>query len=193
MNQALELFELLQSRRAAVVKHPTVEAQHVETLPPRAEPLSFLTLKTVEGIVMNMDLGNLEEQETWEGRMEKFVNLGNAYSSTNTLTGEKCYMVDEPLYRDILLAVAARKQNERSLATAASKLEQHIEEIGHSNERIMKGESDLLDKMSRRINRSFEQFREEHNTRMKNVMNDIREINASMVVSAEHGSVSGEM
>ncbi len=63
MNQALELFELLQSRRAAdVVKHPTVEAQHVETLTPRAEPLSFLTLKTVEGIVMNMDLGNLEEQ-----------------------------------------------------------------------------------------------------------------------------------
>jgi hypothetical protein len=30
-------------------------------------------------------------------------------------------------------------------------------------------------------------------TRMKNVMKDIREINASMVVSAEHGSVSGEM
>ena len=125
--------------------------------------------------------------------MEKFVNLGNAYSSTNTLTGEKCYMVDEPLYRDILLAVAARKQNERSLATAAIKLEQHIEQIGNSNERIMKGESDLLEKMSRKMNRSFDQFREEHNTRMKNVMNDIREINASMVVSAEHGSVSGEM
>ena len=125
--------------------------------------------------------------------MEKFVNLGNAYSSTNTLTGEKCYMVDEPLYRDILLAVAARKQNKRSLATAAIKLEQHIEQIGNSNERIMKGESDLLEKMSRRMSRSFDQFREEHNTRMKNVMKDIRELNASMVVSAEHGSVSGEM
>ena len=73
----------------------------IEALPPRAEPLSFLTLETVERIVTNVDLGNLEEQETWEGRMEKFVNLGNAYSSMNTLTGEKCYMVDEPLYRDI--------------------------------------------------------------------------------------------
>ncbi len=58
----------------------------------------------------------------------------------------------------------------------------YIEQIGNSNERIMKGENDLLEKMSRRMSRSFDQFREEHNTRMKNVMNDIRDINASMVV-----------
>ena len=194
MSQALELFELMQAKRAGDgVRLATVEAQHVEAEAPRAEPLSFLTLETVEGIVRSMDLGNLEEQETWEGRMEKFLNLGDAYTSTNTISGEKCYMVDELLYKDILLAVAARKQNERSLSTAASKLEQHIEEIGHSNDRIMKGEADLIEKMSRRMNSTFEQFREEHNTRMKNVMKDIREINASMVVSAEHGSVSGEM
>ena len=125
--------------------------------------------------------------------MEKFVKLGNAYSSTNTHSGEKCYMVDEPLYRDILLAVAARKQNERSLASAADRLEQHIVEIGRSNERILKGENDLLEKMSQRMNSSFEQFRVDHHVRMKSVMKDIREINASMVVSAENGSVSGEM
>ena len=113
MSQALELFELMQAKRAGDVgRLATVEAQHIEAEAPRAEPLSFLSLQTVEGIVSSMDLGNLEEQETWEGRMEKFVNLGNAYSSTNTHTGERCYMVDEPLYRDILLAVAARKQNE---------------------------------------------------------------------------------
>ncbi len=88
-------------------------------VPPRTEPLSFLTLETVEGTVMNTNIGNLEEHETWERRMEKFVNLGNAYSSENTLTGERCYMVDASLYRDILLAVAARKQNERSFAVAA--------------------------------------------------------------------------
>ncbi len=52
----------------------------------------------------------------------------------NTHTGEKCYMVDGALYKDILLAVAARKQNERSLATAAEKLEQHMEQIESSNE-----------------------------------------------------------
>ena len=102
-------------------------------------------------------------------------------------------MVDETLYKDILLAVAARKQNKQSLATAASELEQHIEEIGHSNERIMKGESDLLDKMSRRMNRSFDELREDRNTRMKNVMADIRALNASMVASAEHSTNSNEM
>ena len=62
MNQALELFELLQAKRAGdVVRHPTVEAQHIEAQTPRAEPLSFLTLTTVEGIVSGMDLGNLQD------------------------------------------------------------------------------------------------------------------------------------
>ncbi len=125
--------------------------------------------------------------------MEKFVNLGDAYSSANTHTGERCYMVDGALYRDILLAVAARKQNERSLATAAEKLEQHMEQIGNSNERIIKGESDMLARLNRRMNKNFTELREEHNTRMKNVMADIRELNASMVASAEHGSISNEM
>ena len=38
INQALELFELLQSRRAAdVVRPPTIEAQHVELAPRRAD------------------------------------------------------------------------------------------------------------------------------------------------------------
>jgi hypothetical protein len=52
MNQALELFELLQSRRAAETVRPsTIEAQQVEVAPRRAEPLSFMTLQLVEGIV----------------------------------------------------------------------------------------------------------------------------------------------
>ena len=52
MSQALELFELLQSRRAAdVVKPPIIEAQQVEMAPGRAEPLSFMTLQTVERII----------------------------------------------------------------------------------------------------------------------------------------------
>jgi hypothetical protein len=90
-------------------------------------------------------------------------------------------MVDGALYKDILLAVAARKLNERSLTTAAEKLEQHIEQIGSSNERIMKGESDMLVRMTQRMNKNFDEIREEHNTRMKNVMADIRVLNDSMV------------
>ncbi len=182
------------ARKASEVeKPPTVEAQHVEVIQPRAEPLSFLTLETVEGIVRNTDIANLEEYETWERRMKKFVSLGDAYSSVNTHTGEKCYMVDAALYRDILLAVAARKQNERSLAMAAEKLEQHMEQIGNSNERIMKGESDVVARMSQRMNKNFDELQEEHNTRMKNVMADIRKLNASMAVSAGHGSGPREM
>jgi hypothetical protein len=142
MSQALELFELLQSRRAAdVVRPPTIEAQHVEVASGRAEPLSFMTIQTVEGIVRNTDIEDHEEDTTWGGRMEKFLTLGDAYSSVNTHTGEKCYMVDGALYKDILLAVAARKQNERSLATAAEKLEQrHARREGCSGENDHKDE-----------------------------------------------------
>ncbi len=78
--------------------------------------------------------------------------------------------------QNILLAVAARKQNERSLAMATEKLEQHIEQIEHSYERVMQGERDALENMTRRMNRSFTEMRDEQHTRMKNVMADIRVI-----------------
>jgi hypothetical protein len=194
MSQALELFELLQSRRAAdVVKPPIIEAQQVEVAPGRAEPLSFMTLQTVERIIESTDCNPDQGQGSWESKMEKFVNLGHAYSSVKTVTGETCYMVDGELYKNILLAVAAKKQNERSLATATEKLEQHMEQIEHSNDRVMKGEKDALEKLTLRMNRSFEEMRGEQQTRMKNVMADIRALNDSMVASAEHGTNSGEM
>ena len=47
--------------------------------------------------------------------------------------------------------------------------------------------------MSQRINESFDVLRDEHNTRMKNVMADIRALSDSITVSAEHGAVSDEM
>jgi hypothetical protein len=125
--------------------------------------------------------------------MEKFVNLGHAYSSVNTVTGEVCYMVDAELYENILLAVAARKQNERSLATATEKLEQHIEQIGHSNDRVMQGEKDALERMAKRMNKSFTEMQDDQHTRMKNVMAEIRALKDSMAASAEHSTNSGEM
>jgi hypothetical protein len=52
MDQALELFESLQTRRTREThQSSTVEAHHVEVAPERSEPLSFLTLQTVERIV----------------------------------------------------------------------------------------------------------------------------------------------
>ena len=194
MSQALELFELLQSRRASeVVRPPTIEAQHVEVAPGRAEPLSFMTLQTVERIIESTDFDAAQGQTSWESKMNKFVDLGHAYSSVNTVSGEMCYMVDGQLYKNILLAVAARKQNEHSLATAAEKLEQHMEQIESSNERVMQGEKDALEKMTKRMNKSLAEMRDEQHTRMQNVMVDIRALNDSMVASAEHSANSGEM
>ncbi len=51
----------------------------------------------------------------------------------------------------------------------------------------------MLERMSQRMNESFDVLRDEHNTRMKNVMADIRALSDSMVVSAEHGTISSEM
>ena len=52
MQQALELFELLQARKSKEAdKAVTVEAEPIARAPARAEPLSYLTLGTVEGIV----------------------------------------------------------------------------------------------------------------------------------------------
>jgi hypothetical protein len=47
--------------------------------------------------------------------------------------------------------------------------------------------------MTRRMNRSFEEIRDEQRTRMRNVMADIRELNDSMVAFAEHSTNSAEM
>jgi hypothetical protein len=82
--EALELFALMQARRAAEAERPpTIEAQQVEVAPRRAEPLSFVTLQTVEGIVGIVDFCTTQGQTSWESKMEKFVSLGHAYSSVN--------------------------------------------------------------------------------------------------------------
>jgi hypothetical protein len=194
MEQALEFFELMQSRRALEVdKAPTIEAHHVEVASRRAEPLSFLTLHTVEGIVGSMDFCTPQGQTTWESKMEKLVGLGHAYSSADTVTGEKCFMVDEALYRDLLLAVAARKQNEQLLIAASKKFEQHIEQISGSNERVMQKEKEAIEQMAQRMNNSYLQIQDDNKTRMKNVMTDIRALKESMAVSADHNVNSREM
>ncbi len=96
-----------------------MEAEPVARAPVRAEPLSYLNLGAVEGIVGSTNPDALQEQtSSWEGKVEKFMRLSHTYSSNNTISGEKCYMVDESLYKDILLAVAARKQNESTLSSS---------------------------------------------------------------------------
>ncbi len=155
--------------------------------------MSFLTLQTVEGIVGSTDFCTPEGQSSWKNKMEKFVGLGHTYSSVNTVTGEKCYMVDEALYKDILLAVATRKQNEQLLAAASEKFEQHIEQIEVSNNRVLQREKDAIEQMAQRMNNNYLLIQDEHKTRIRNVVMDIRALKESITVSAEHNVNSREM
>ena len=195
MQQALELFELLQARKSKEVdKAVTVEAEPVARAPARAEPLSYLTLGTVEGIVGSVNPDELPEQTpTWEGKMEKFMRLSHTYSSDNTISGEKCYMVDEALYKDILLAVAARRQNECTLSSASEKLEQHLGLIEDSHKRVIQRENDAIEQFVEGITLSQEKIRAEHTARMGTVMAEIRTLKNSLASSAEMDQNSQEV
>ncbi len=158
IQQALDLFELLQARKSNEADKPvTVEAQPVAESQLRAEPLAFLALRTVEGIIGSTEPNSLPELTTsWEGKVEKYMRLSHTYSSDNTVSGQKCYMVDEALYKDILLAVAARKQNESTLASASEKLEQHMSHIEDSHKRVIQREKDAVEQFVAEVTLSQE-------------------------------------
>ena len=90
-------------------------------------------------------------------------------------------MVNEALYRDILLAVAARKQNESTLSSAIEKLEQHMSQIEDSHNRVMQREKDAIDQFVAGITLSQEQIRSGHSVRMKGVMADILAIRNTII------------
>ncbi len=194
--QALELFELLQAKKSKEVdKAVTVEAEPVARAPARAEPLSYLTLGTVEGIIGSTNPDALPEQtSTWEGKVEKYMRLSHSYSSNNTISGEKCcYMVDEALYKGILLAVAARTQNESTLASASEKLEQHLVQIEDSHKRIIQRENVVIEQFVAEVALSQEKIKLGHTARMQAVMTDIRTLKNSMASASELDQSSQEM
>jgi hypothetical protein len=68
-----------------------------------------------------------------------------------------------------------------------------MEQITNSNERVIRGEKDALERMTRRMDESFTEFRDDHQARMMDVMSDIRSLNESITSSAEYGTDSNEM
>jgi uncharacterized phage infection (PIP) family protein YhgE len=103
-------------------------------------------------------------------------------------------MVDEALYKDILLAVAARKQNESTLSSASEKLEQHINQIEDSHNRVIQREKDVIDQFVAGITLSQAQIRAGHSARMKAVvMADVLALKNSMTASSERDQNSHEM
>jgi hypothetical protein len=191
----LDLFEMLQARKSKEAeKSVTVEAEPVARAPARAEPLSYLTLGTVEGIIGSAYPDALTEQtSTWEGKVKKYMRLSHSYSSDNTISREKCYMVDEALYKDILLAVAARTQNESTLASASEKLEQHLVQIEDSHKRIIQRENVVIEQFVAEVALSQEKIKLGHTARMQAVMSDIRPLRNSMASASELDQNSQEM
>jgi hypothetical protein len=102
-------------------------------------------------------------------------------------------MVDEALYRDILLAVAAREQNECVLSSASEKLEQHLGRIEDSHNRIIQRESVAIEQFVAEIALSQDKIKAGHTARMKAVMADIRTLKDSMTSSSELDQNSQEM
>jgi chromosome segregation ATPase len=125
--------------------------------------------------------------------VEKYMRLSHTYSSDNTISGEKCYMVDEALYKDILLAVAARKQNESTLSSASEKLEQHLVQIEDSHKRIMQRENVVIEQFVAEIALSQEKIKLGHTARMQAVMADIRTLKNSVASTSELDQNSPEM
>jgi hypothetical protein len=62
--------------------------------------------------------------------------------------------MNEALYKDILLAVAARTQNESTLASASEKLEQHLVQIEDSHKRIIQRENVVIEQFVAEVARS---------------------------------------
>jgi hypothetical protein len=154
----------------------------------------YLTLGTVEGIIGSTNPDALQEQtSSWEGKVEKYMRLSHSYSSDSTISGEKCYMVDEALYKDILLAVAARKQNESTLSSASENLEQHLGQIENSHKRTIQRENVAIEQFVAEITLSQEKIKAGHTARMKAVMADIRTLKDSMASSSELDQNSQEM
>ncbi len=136
---------------------------------------------------------NTELATSWENKVEKYMRLSHTYSSVNTISGEKCYMVDEALYKDILLAVAARKQNESTLASASERLEQHMGQIEDCHKRVIQREKDAVDQFVTGITLSQAQIKTKHSARMEAVMAEIVALRNFMIASSERGHNSQEM
>ncbi len=103
------MIEGMQAKNTKTVdKEETVEILDVEGVEERTQPFSFLTLSTVEGIVGSTRPADLAEQSTWDSKVEKFMRLSDTYSTRHTISGELCYMVDQELYKDILLCLQLR-------------------------------------------------------------------------------------
>ncbi len=79
------------------------------------------------------------------------MRLSDSYSARHTISGEMCYMVDQQLYKDILLPVAAKKQNEKVYVQSVQLLENHMGRIESSHGRAVGREGAAIDEFAQTL------------------------------------------
>ncbi len=89
-------------------------------------------------------------------------------------------MVDEALYKHMLLAVATREQNERTLTVANEQLEQHMLQIKNSHERVNQREKERnsLDERTEQSSSSFSEICQDKMGSTK----DIKQIRSAAII-----------
>ncbi len=157
-------------------KAQMVEAQPVGPPKDRLPPLSFLTLNTVEGIVGRTDSVEMGGQSTWEEKVEKLMRLSHSYSTSHTISGETCYVVDKALYENILLAVAARKQNEQMITRVVNKMQEHVGQIESSCDRVTTRENEAVEDFVQVLSNAQLLFKSRHRERMETVLKEMRDM-----------------
>jgi hypothetical protein len=89
------------------------------------------------------------------------------------------------LFKDLLLAVSARKQNEHLMSAAAEKLEQPIGQIMSSRDRITQREKEFLENFNQDMNARQERYRMVHKVRMERVLDEFKLFKDSVISSAK--------
>jgi hypothetical protein len=133
-------------------------------------------LSTVEGIVGRTNPSEIGGQSTWEEKMEKFMRLSHSYSTSHTISGETCYVVDKALYINVLLAVAARKQNEQMISNVVNKMQEHIGQIESSYDRVTTRENEAVEDFVQVLSNAQQLFKSKDRERMEAVLKEIKDV-----------------
>jgi hypothetical protein len=93
-------------------------------------------------------------------------------------------MVDQQLYKEILLAVAARKQNERVYDESIERLERHMGQIESRRMKVADTEKEAMGQFALTLRNTQNAHRDAHYVRMKAVLKEVNELKYSMASAA---------
>jgi hypothetical protein len=116
------------------------------------------------------------------GENRKFMRLSHSYSTNHMISGETYYVVDEALYENVLLAVAARKQNEQMISSVVNKMQEHMGQIESSYDRVTTKENEAVEDFVQVLSNAQMLFKSRHRERKEAVLKEIKEGHASGVV-----------